>query len=201
MRLVLKDVEFDYVVLDEAQAVKNAGTESSRAVRLLRARQRLALSGTPVENHLGEFWTPLEFLNPGMLGAASAFQLAGGAMRNPSESPPGSSRMRCAPSFFAAQSARWPANCHRRRNKRSFAKWSRDSESSTPISVSTIATLCSAQVERAGMAKSKIHVLEALLRLRQAACHPGLLDEERAHEPSAKLDVLLDNARSIGRRT
>ena len=81
----LKDVEFDYVVLDEAQAVKNAGTESSKAVRLLRARQRLALSGTPVENHLGELWTLFEFLNPGMLGAASAFQLAGGAMRNPSE--------------------------------------------------------------------------------------------------------------------
>ena len=50
----LKDVEFDYVVLDEAQAIKNAGTESAKAARLLRGEHRLALSGTPVENHLGE---------------------------------------------------------------------------------------------------------------------------------------------------
>src|SRR5437879_95116 len=59
--LRLKDMEFDYIVLDEAQAVKNAGTESSKAVRLLRGKHRLALSGTPVENHLGELWTLFEF--------------------------------------------------------------------------------------------------------------------------------------------
>ena len=81
----LKDAEFDYVVLDEAQAVKNAETESSKAARLLRGRYRLAVSGTPVENHLGELWTLFEFLNPGMLGAASAFRLAGGSMRDPGE--------------------------------------------------------------------------------------------------------------------
>jgi SNF2 family DNA or RNA helicase len=52
-----KDAEFDYVVLDEAQVVKNAETESSKAVRLLHGRHRLAVSGTPVENHLGELWT------------------------------------------------------------------------------------------------------------------------------------------------
>src|SRR5207253_5443733 len=83
--LEFKDLEFDYIVLDEAQAIKNASTESAKAVRLLRGRNRLALSGTPVENHLGELWSLFEFLNPGMLGAASVFKLAGGAARNPSE--------------------------------------------------------------------------------------------------------------------
>ena len=72
-------------MLDEAQAIKNAGTESAKAVRLLRGAHRLALSGTPVENHLGELWSLFEFLNPGMLGAASVFKLAGGAARNPDE--------------------------------------------------------------------------------------------------------------------
>src|SRR5262249_9113962 len=81
----LKEIDFDYVVLDEAQAIKNPGTESAKAVRLLRGAHRLALSGTPVENHLGELWSLFEFLNPGMLGAASVFKLAGGAGRNPSE--------------------------------------------------------------------------------------------------------------------
>jgi SNF2 family DNA or RNA helicase len=80
-----KDLEFDYIVLDEAQAIKNADTESAKAVRLLRGRNRMALSGTPVENHLGELWSLFEFLNPGMLGAALVFKLAGGAARNPDE--------------------------------------------------------------------------------------------------------------------
>ena len=73
----LAEIEFDYVVLDEAQAVKNATTASAKAVRLLRGEHRLALSGTPVENHLGELWSLFEFLNPGMLGEAKVLQYGG----------------------------------------------------------------------------------------------------------------------------
>ncbi len=64
----LREVEFDYVILDEAQAIKNATSQAAKACRLLAARRRLALTGTPVENHLGELWSLFEFLNPGMLG-------------------------------------------------------------------------------------------------------------------------------------
>jgi SNF2 family DNA or RNA helicase len=81
----LAKIEFDYVVLDEAQAVKNASTTASaKAVRLLRGAHRLALSGTPVENHLGELWSLFEFLNPGMLGEARLLQMSGSMARNPS---------------------------------------------------------------------------------------------------------------------
>ena len=65
---------FDYVVLDEAQAIKNDASETARAARRLHADHRLALSGTPVENHLGELWSIVEFLNPGMLGRAAAWK-------------------------------------------------------------------------------------------------------------------------------
>src|SRR6266567_3079058 len=78
-----KDVQFDYVILDEAQAIKNANTESAKAARLLRGNHRLAMSGTPIENHLGELWSLFEFLNPGLLGAASVFKMDHGAARNP----------------------------------------------------------------------------------------------------------------------
>src|SRR6185295_12205146 len=74
--LFLKDVEFDYAILDEAQTAKNATTDTAKAVRLIKARHRLALSGTPVENHLGELWSLFEFLNPGMLGTATVFKRA-----------------------------------------------------------------------------------------------------------------------------
>ena len=70
----LTNFEFDYVLLDESQAIKNADSQSAKAARLLRARHRLAISGTPIENHLGELWSVMEFLNPGMLGSDTVFK-------------------------------------------------------------------------------------------------------------------------------
>jgi SNF2 family DNA or RNA helicase len=80
----LTEFTFDYVILDEAQAIKNAESQAAKAARLLRGKHRLAMSGTPIENHLGELWSIFEFLNPGMLGAGSVFKRhasgGGGAM-------------------------------------------------------------------------------------------------------------------------
>ncbi len=56
-------------MLDEAQAIKNRSTQTAEACSLLRTARRLALTGTPVENHLGELWSIFEFLNPGLLGS------------------------------------------------------------------------------------------------------------------------------------
>ncbi|HND55792.1 MAG TPA: SNF2-related protein, partial [Pirellulaceae bacterium] len=70
----LLDTNFDYAILDEAQAIKTASSQAAKACRLIRARHRLALTGTPVENHLGELWSIFEFINPGMLGQSTAFQ-------------------------------------------------------------------------------------------------------------------------------
>jgi len=64
----LTDREFHYVVIDEAQTIKNPQSQASTAVRALSARHRLALSGTPVENHLSELWALFEFTHPGLLG-------------------------------------------------------------------------------------------------------------------------------------
>jgi SNF2 family DNA or RNA helicase len=70
----LAAVEWQRVVLDEAQAIKNSLSRSSRAVRNLRADHRVALTGTPVENRLAELWSIMDFLNPGMLGSAEQFR-------------------------------------------------------------------------------------------------------------------------------
>jgi superfamily II DNA or RNA helicase len=65
--------EWGLVVLDEAQAIKNPGIKQSRAVKALRARSRIALTGTPVENRTGDLWSLFDFLNPGLLGSAKDF--------------------------------------------------------------------------------------------------------------------------------
>jgi SNF2 family DNA or RNA helicase len=195
--LSMKDLEFDYIILDEAQAVKNADTESSKAVRLLRGRYRLALSGTPVENHLGELWSLFEFLNPGMLGAASAFKVAGSTWRNPTEDTRRLLAQALRPFIL-------------RRTKQQVA------QELPPKSEQTIyCEMETAQrklydelrqhyresllkrMETDGLTKSKIQVLEALLRLRQAACHPALLDPKRIGDPSAKLEALLAQLREV----
>ncbi|MGH7990653.1 MAG: DEAD/DEAH box helicase, partial [Limisphaerales bacterium] len=69
----LKEASWDIVILDEAQAIKNDGARQSRAVKELRCRHRIALSGTPIENRLSDLWSLFDFLCPGLLGGAKEF--------------------------------------------------------------------------------------------------------------------------------
>lgn len=70
----LAELYFPVIILDEAQAIKNAGSARSRAIRSLHGERRAALSGTPVENNLNELWSLMEFLNPGLLGSRKSFE-------------------------------------------------------------------------------------------------------------------------------
>jgi non-specific serine/threonine protein kinase len=70
---LLTENDWDLVILDEAQAIKNSGTRQSRAVKELKAAARVAMTGTPVENRLSDLWSLFDFLNPGLLGGAKAF--------------------------------------------------------------------------------------------------------------------------------
>lgn len=192
-----KDVRFDYCILDEGQVVKNANTQSAKAVRLIHANQRLMLSGTPIENHLGELWSLFEFLNPGMLGSASVFKLTGAGARNPDPE----TRMllgKALRPFILRRTKGQVARelpekleqtlyCNLDFRQRKLYDELRDHYRRTLLN----------QVERDGMNKSKIQILEALLRLRQAACHPGLIDRSKKSHPSAKLEILLPQLEQI----
>lgn len=70
----LENVGWNLIILDEAQAIKNPSTSQSKAVRKLSARGRIVLTGTPVENRLGDLWSLFDFLNPGLLGSAKVFK-------------------------------------------------------------------------------------------------------------------------------
>lgn len=187
----LREIPFDYAILDEAQAIKNAASTTAKAARLLDARHRLALSGTPIENHLGELWSLFEFLNPGMLGAASVFGSRGGlAKADDSESR--ALLARALRPFILRRTKQHVAKelparteqeirCELGPEQRRIYDDLRDHYRSSLLS----------RIDTKGMAKSKMHVLEALLRLRQAACHPALIDKRRTDAPSAKLETLL----------
>ncbi len=188
----LAEVEFDYVVLDEAQAVKNATTASAKAVRLLRGKHRLALSGTPVENHLGELWSLFEFLNPGMLGEAKVLKMAGGLARNPSEESRRLLAQALRPFILRRTKQQVARELPEKTEQTIFCELEAEQRKQYDELRRHYRETLLHRVQTQGIGKSKMHVLEALLRLRQAACHPGLLDVKRSGEPSAKLDVLMD---------
>ena len=70
----LSEIEWEYVVVDEAQNIKNESAKQTQAIKNLNARHRIALTGTPVENRLSELWSIMEFLNPGYLGSGTDFR-------------------------------------------------------------------------------------------------------------------------------
>jgi superfamily II DNA or RNA helicase len=206
---LLREIEFDTVILDEAQAIKNAASESAKAARLLRGDQRLALSGTPIENHIGELWSLFEFLNPGMLGAASAFD---GVTKRGRPSPETLGVLsRALRPFILRRTKEVVAPelppkheetilCELDPPQRALYNELRDHYRASLLG-KLKPELKSDDPKSLG--KSKILVLEALLRLRQASCHPGLIDKRRAREASAKLDVLLprlDEVRAEGHK-
>ncbi|WP_165230190.1 DEAD/DEAH box helicase [Aquisphaera insulae] len=193
--VALKDHTFDYAILDEAQAIKNATSQSAKAARLIQADHRLALSGTPIENHVGELWSLFEFLNPGMLGKAAEF---GPDARSGDQE----SRMllaRVLRPFILRRTKEQVAKdlpekseqtiyCDLEPDQRKLYDELREHYRNSLLGL----------VDRDGIAGSKIQILEALLRLRQAACHPGLIDKTKAtSESSAKLDVLLPQLREV----
>lgn len=192
----LTKVEFDYVVLDESQAIKNASSQSAKAATLLKAQHRLALSGTPIENHLGELGSLFEFLNPGMLRGKSSrmSKLLRGAGANTAEAAEQRAVLSRAVRPFVLRRTKaqvasdLPARteqtiyCELEAAQRKLYDELRDYYRASLLGL----------VAKKGLQRSKIHVLEALLRMRQAACHPGLVDAERSSESSAKIDVLFE---------
>jgi superfamily II DNA or RNA helicase len=191
----LLDVEWLGIALDEAQAIKNHATKLSQAARSLKAKYRFCLSGTPVENHLGELWSQFQFLLPGILGDQNRFR---DTFRNPIEREGNVERKRLL--------ARRIRPFVLRRTKQEVAKELPDKiyiEQKIELGGSQrdlyeIVRLASSkqirkEIAQKGFKHSQIIILDALLKLRQVCCDPRLvkLTAARTVTQSNKLDELL----------
>ncbi len=193
----LRQAEFDYVILDEAQAIKNADSQTAKAARLLRGRHRLALTGTPVENHLGELWSLLEFLNPGFLGASPLLRSHSDELRNPGPETRSLLARALRPFLLRRTKEQVAPELPARLEQTLVCELPPDQRRLYDELRDHYRSALAGRIGEQGLGRSKILVLEALLRLRQAACHPGLLDPKRADEPCAKLDLLLPQLQEI----
>jgi len=188
----LSQISWDYAILDEAQAIKNNASQTAKASRLLKARHRLALSGTPIENHLGELWSLLEFLNPGLLGTSSAFRDLTTSGRSIDEQQIECLRKGLAPFLLRRTKSQVLPQLPKKTEQRLYCDLPASQQKQYNQLRDHYRVALNQRIAESGFAKAKIHVLEALLRLRQAACHPGLIDSDHAGKPSAKLDLLME---------
>ncbi len=179
------------VVLDEAQQIKNAESQAAQAAFALEAEQRLALSGTPVENRLEELWSLVHFVNPGLLGGRRAFSEEVAARIADGDRHARDRLRRKVRPFLL------------RRLKRDVA---RELPPRTDVVLrctlsgperelyDRVAALARAEVQAMLEGGGTLQVLEVLLRMRQAACHPRLVPGTEGFDPlrSAKLDLLVE---------
>ena len=186
-----------YVILDEAQRIKNPKAQAAQVVRRLDCRHRLCLTGTPVENHLGELWAQFDFLMPGFLGDAKHFKRT---FRTPIEQHGDGERLaslnrRTAPFLLRRTkdtvAAELPPKSEVLRTAAFDGKQARLYESVRLTMEKKVTQAVAAR----GLARSHIVVLEALLKLRQVCCDPRLLREDTPGArgaPSAKFDLLFE---------
>jgi len=198
--LLQKDIEtydpitFSYMILDEAQHIKNRGTRNAKSVKMVKAEHRVILSGTPIENSLDELWSLFDFLMPGFLGSYDRFvekyvrisgdeQIKNLQYLRKKVSPFILRRMKSdvlddlppvSENVYHTQLTDMQRDLYR-----SYAESARDE----------LVKL----VERDGFDKVQIHVLATLTRLKQICCHPAIFAKEKAElGDSAKYDMLLE---------
>jgi SNF2 family DNA or RNA helicase len=192
----LASVDFDTVILDEAQAIKNPDSQTAKASRLLHAQHRLALTGTPIENHLGELGSIFEFLNPGLLGRLPALDvLASGREASKDELALVAKGIR--PFILRRTKGEVLADLPEKTEQVLHVGLRPEQrELYNQLRAGYRESLLE-HVESRGLGGATMQVLEALLRLRQVACHPGLVNPDWIPAGSAKLDALFEQITEV----
>ena len=201
----LQKFEFRVIILDEAQFIKNPSAQVTQSVKQLRADQRLALTGTPLENRLLDLWSIVDFVQPGYLGSQNHF--------NETYESKGGEDAAWTQRIARRKLAAKLRPLLLRRLKRQVAQdlpdrieERRDCELGDEQRKLYLAELRRSRdkvlqtVAEKGVAKSKIHVLAALTRLRQICCHPDLVGNDSASGKTETLFELLEPLLAEGQK-
>ncbi|MBV6396738.1 MAG: hypothetical protein HFACDABA_02338 [Anaerolineales bacterium] len=195
---LLRKYKFNHIILDESQAIKNPLAKSAKAARLLHAEHRIVMTGTPVENNTFELWSQFAFLNPGLLGSMDYFK---SQFANPIES---------AGDEKSAETLRklvYPFILRRTKEQVALELPPRterivytDMDTAQKKFYNQTRERYRAEllglIESEGMNNARFKVLEGLLRLRQIAVHPALVDKKYKGE-APKFDVLLETLETL----
>ncbi len=186
----LEAVGWNWVVLDEAQAIKNASTQTAKAARRLSSRKRMALTGTPLENHLGELWSLFQFLTPGLLGSERSFVRS--FVRPLVAGDPEARealRRRIGPFVLRRIKAQVAPELPEKVESVLWCEMGPEQEALYRSILEASRAKVLRDLETRGLDRARFSVLEALLRLRQTCCLPQVLPGGLGDGvPSAKFD-------------
>ncbi len=190
---LLKEIDWRYVILDEAQQIKNPLSATARSAKRLPSDRRLALSGTPIENRLSEIWSIFDFVSPGLLGPLEKFEerysrpIDGG-------DKVAAERLRATihPFILRRTKAEVARDLPEKIETDQFCELTGEQSSLYAAVLKEVRAQVMGEVERHGLARSHIQILAGLTRLRQAACDPRLLGlpREFGDDDSGKLVAL-----------
>lgn len=183
---LLTDIEFRFAILDEAQHIKNAGSKGAIAVRQLKAQTRFALTGTPLENGVGELWSIFNFVLPGFLLSYSAFM-----RRYQDGSEADDLRRRISPFLMRRLKKDVLTELPDKIETVMTAQMSPEQSNVYQATMLRLRDRVDAIVREKGFDRGRTEVLAAITQLREICCHPALVLDDYTGT-SGKLDMLLE---------
>ena len=189
---ILSDYRFNYVILDESQAIKNPSSHITKAVVQLNTAYRLILTGTPLENSTMDIWSQMSFINPGLLGSQSFFR---NEFQIPIEKRHDDTKISrlyslIKPFMLRRNKAQVATDLPEKVESVLYSEMTPDQEKQYEEAKSYYRNLILEHIEEEGMAKSQMIVLQGLTKLRQIANHPRMVDADYEGD-SGKLDDVL----------
>lgn len=198
---ILKEIDFDYALLDESQSIKNPQSQVAKASLLLNTKNRLALSGTPVQNNTFDLYAQLNFLNPGILGSREFFMNEFATPIDKFQEPEIMSQLKklTYPFLLRRTKEQVAKDLPEKTEQMLFCEMGDEQRKVYEFYRSMYQSQILGMIEQQGIQKSQMHILQGLTKLRQICDSPAILNEEiRYPNHSVKLDEL---AREITENT
>ncbi|MBC3539448.1 DEAD/DEAH box helicase [Rufibacter sediminis] len=195
---ILKTYLFDYVILDESQAIKNPNSNTSISMRELKSKHRLILTGTPVENSTLDLWSQMSFINPGLLGTQNFFKKE---FLRPIEKLKDEQKTKrlhalIKPFILRRHKSQVAKELPEKIEHITFCKMTEEQEHAYEETKSYYRNKILKNIEEQGAAKSQFMLLQGLMKLRQIANHPRMADPASEAE-SGKLGEVLRLTRNV----
>jgi len=176
---LLAELDFRYVILDEAQHIKNPMSQTARAAKKLPSDRRLALTGTPIENRLSEIWSIMDFVSPGLLGKLKEFEeRVARPIDRGDEETARKLRSTIQPFVLRRTKAEVAKDLPEKIEQEIVVPLAESQSTLYKQIVTEVRKSVLSEVQAKGIAKSQIQILAALTRLRQVACDPRLMKLE-----------------------
>ncbi|MFP4471006.1 MAG: DEAD/DEAH box helicase [Bacteroidales bacterium] len=193
-----EELTFDYIILDESQMIKNPGSKAARAIYRLKAKHKVILSGTPIENTLIDLWSQMNFLNPGLLGDLQFFKryFATPIEKNNDEERQEKLHLLIKPFILRRTKNQVEKELPELSEEYIYCEMSPEQQQIYLQEKSSIRNFILEQIEKKGTEKSAIIVLQALTKLRQMANHPLMIDQNYRHD-SGKFEEVIRNLETL----